>query len=732
MASTRRALLMSVFSLILCVTMLLSTTFAWFTDVASSKGNIVQTGDLDIEMCWSDELLDVNSTEWKNADGVPIFNYDNWEPEHTEIKYIKITNAGELALKWQLSIKATNEMTALADVIDVYYVNPVSSEIDSLSGIPRVGNLTDVVANRKALTGAILPRGTTEEGFATGDTILAIAFHMNNNVGNGYQNMSIDGFELSLVATQYAYENDSFGNQYDSAARHLVNNAYDLRVALAEGGIIHLGDDIVTDANSLAVPSGVNAVLNLNGYNIDCKANIAADEFVDQVFFDIGENASLTVQGEGNITMTTTGTDIGDDYMSCVFLVHGGNLTINEGVTVQNKEGVLTNGLVIEVDPNYIATYNVSTFSLLSLSSEAKTSVVDLNGATILSYYCAIRIRSSEATEEAVNVTLYADDCTITSLWNDPTGETEGHAILLESPETDSAAECLVFVNNCTIEGTVKDELAESGKTNGIYNNGDIVTDLKDAITVRNNAELKSALVKANNGKTVVLAAGEYKLPKLANTVKNITIIGTEYATIKGMETYSSNYFVGFTFNNINFTGDVKGVFSGSVKFTNCDFIACGMYSSNSAAAGSTVTIENCNFIDTNSGATNDGAAIHFGGKDNANVVVNGCTFDGGWCALGKGMIVSFTNCDFNGTLQSCYGSILFSDCIFDENAEVYIHPSTGATSVTVTLENCVVDTGIDIKNVCYFKGNNKEIVMLFVIDGIDYTTDMLTPYPAT
>ena len=112
MENTKKSLLTSVVALLLCFAMLLGTTYAWFTDSAISGGNIIQSGSLDIEMYWSDEFLDANSSEWTRVEGDPIFTYDNWEPGYSEIRYVKIANAGNLAFKWKLNIEAQGEVTS--------------------------------------------------------------------------------------------------------------------------------------------------------------------------------------------------------------------------------------------------------------------------------------------------------------------------------------------------------------------------------------------------------------------------------------------------------------------------------------------------------------------------------------------------------------------------------------------------------------------------------------------
>ena len=54
--STKRALISSVLALCLCFVMLMGTTFAWFTDEATSANNMIKTGTLDIG--WSYKNLD--------------------------------------------------------------------------------------------------------------------------------------------------------------------------------------------------------------------------------------------------------------------------------------------------------------------------------------------------------------------------------------------------------------------------------------------------------------------------------------------------------------------------------------------------------------------------------------------------------------------------------------------------------------------------------------------------
>ena len=211
MKAIKRSFLLSVSALMLCIAMLAGTTFAWFSDIAMSGGNIIQSGELDAEMYWSNDLLEVDSSEWIDASKGPVFTHNNWEPGYTDIKYIKIANDGSLKFKWKLTIEAQGVVMPISDVIDVYIVNPVNNELTSLDNLSSIGRLTDVLNNKTNTSGKLNPGQST---------VLAIAFHMDERAGNTYQGMSLceQGFAVKLVATQDVGESDSTGDNYDEGA----------------------------------------------------------------------------------------------------------------------------------------------------------------------------------------------------------------------------------------------------------------------------------------------------------------------------------------------------------------------------------------------------------------------------------------------------------------------------------------------------------------------------------
>ena len=75
------------------------------------------------------------------------------------------------------------------------------------------GETTNEVKKEGVATGEyfLLPAGQTTAP-------LTIEGHMDQNAGNQYQNLTIDGIGITVVATQYTYESDSYGKTYDEKA----------------------------------------------------------------------------------------------------------------------------------------------------------------------------------------------------------------------------------------------------------------------------------------------------------------------------------------------------------------------------------------------------------------------------------------------------------------------------------------------------------------------------------
>ena len=228
--TTKRALTMSVVSLFLCFTMLLGTTYAWFTDSVISSGNKIQAGTLDIQLFM---YTDVDQRVEITDESAPIFGSDEsilaqnnvadtlWEPGKTQVVYFAIKNNGSLALKYTVDLFVTAVTKNLNEAL-VYTIVPDAQygEIDARSSI-NWDTAKQVGLGNNMQTDEPVPLypddATTPE--VEGEHYFALAVHMLEEADNKYQNGSIT-FDLTVYASQLAYEEDSFGKDYDAEAEY--------------------------------------------------------------------------------------------------------------------------------------------------------------------------------------------------------------------------------------------------------------------------------------------------------------------------------------------------------------------------------------------------------------------------------------------------------------------------------------------------------------------------------
>lgn len=280
--STKRALLSSVMAMLICVAMLIGTTFAWFTDSVTSSGNKIQSGTLNIDLLVKKDVstasdsVDMQYVSVKN-DHTAIFDYDKWEPGYTEVRNVKVSTTGNLALKYTLKIvpqSATADAFKLAEVIDVYYANSEVTVTDrnDLTDLTRIGSLKDFFTAGTVINDTLIPDQGNTEDYAT------IVLKMQESANNDYQGLSVgNGFDLHVLAAQYTYEEDSFNNQYDAQAEYAVydvTNNESLNAAIAQGGIITLPvlDNQVTLGNNQAI--GGDTVIDMSGSSQPIQASI--------------------------------------------------------------------------------------------------------------------------------------------------------------------------------------------------------------------------------------------------------------------------------------------------------------------------------------------------------------------------------------------------------------------------------------------------------------------------
>ena len=318
--NTKRALASSALAMLVCVALLIGTTFAWFTDTASTSVSKIQSGNLDVTLEYAAGKTD-GQIVWESAEGkllqflvngqMPPQKDDGtyapilWEPGCTyELPALRVTNGGNLALKYKIVISGIKGSAQLNNVID-WTINDADLGSDHHLG-----------ANE-----------TSEP--------LTIKGHMQETAGNDYMNKTIDGISVTVYATQDTVESDSYNNKYDENAEYdkktvfSVDTVDALKAAAANakaGDEIVLSDDITLNEIVRFAASGIT--FNGNGHKITADMTDAQVENL----------ATLLSFGYG--TTYCTGVTVKD----LTFDGKGGRAMHFHGGTVSNLENVKISG----------------------------------------------------------------------------------------------------------------------------------------------------------------------------------------------------------------------------------------------------------------------------------------------------------------------------------------------------------------------------------------------------
>ncbi len=338
--NTKKALLASMLSLLLCVAMLIGSTFAWFTDSVTSGRNRIVAGNLDVELEYAKAAAAEDGTiddiEWNTVTGTTndLFGSDLWEPGHTEYVYLRVRNNGSLALKYSL---AANVYGTAAGGDENTYTNIeggtfqlskylVFNVIDNTNKVENRESLwiSDSVKEKDAMgkldgigtTGAVLyPKETAGK---ISETAFTLAVYMPTSVGN---EANWDGkgdapeiyFGFDLLASQFTYESDSFNELYDDSATDKN------------------GHEIAISTSSSTPAAGAPTEFYFSG-NAPAEAKSTTVEFVPDSL-EAGREVELVLES-GNVPAAESKPDASGNapvsYLDLTLLVNGVETAYNE------------------------------------------------------------------------------------------------------------------------------------------------------------------------------------------------------------------------------------------------------------------------------------------------------------------------------------------------------------------------------------------------------------------
>ena len=598
--ATKRALLMSFLSILLCVSMLIGTTYAWFTDSVTSAGNIIKSGTLDVEMYWKDATATGAQKTYKDASEGAIFNYDKWEPGYVEAKNVKISNVGTLALQYHLNIaKTEGNIPELAKVIDVYYADGEYTLADrEMDDLTKVGTLADVLDGMPANMAGDLEAGK--------DDFVTIALKMREEAGNEYQDLAIGtAFKVVLMATQDNVEFDSFDENYDDIQIPEMNIETIDGVTYGttiDGEYVMIGVDDPT-LTTFTVNDKVTILGTGDGENDN-----------DRIF---GKNAPLE-----SLTLPEGLVEIKDNALNML-----PNLkTVNFPSTLKTIgiQAFRITGMTELTIPS-----NVEEIKFGAFRDMANLTTVTIEGNPTLANYV---FRSCP---NLTSIYLLGDDV-----------QFEGGGQFATHQDTGYSNPLTIYVKNATVAARV--HAAQSSAQDYVVKILGDAADGSDATAVEkvsNDTQLADAI--ADGASTVVLSSGNYTMPDVS-AGSNLTIVGNGDTVVASQDdgasegdgdyslrgstvtfenvtiTTSTTYFPGYvgvkgTYNNCTING-VWTLYDDST-FNNCTFKVSGDIYNVWTWGAKEAVFNGCTF-------NNDGKAVLLYGTVNTKLTMNDCVFN--------------------------------------------------------------------------------------------------------
>lgn len=328
MSKTKKTLVLSCLSILVCVTMLIGSTFAWFTDTASTEVNKIQAGNLDVELEYSKDF-----SGWtKVTDTTKVFE-DNelWEPGHTDIVYLRVKNAGTLALKYTLGLgniyekrgkNVEGEYYYLRDFVKMGTVETNAKYENRAAAIAAVDAKADTIKNvgEKGVVGETLNAGESKT--------YAMVIYMPTEVGNEANPKNNDPYWAARLsygivanATQATVESDSFGNTYDEKAATVLtaesasSGTHEITQNMQANGrygavqaektaqftinadvyAVYNKDASGTTGGAMAVCADENSKVTINGGDFR-QVGVPADDPVCDLIYALG-NATIEING---------------------------------------------------------------------------------------------------------------------------------------------------------------------------------------------------------------------------------------------------------------------------------------------------------------------------------------------------------------------------------------------------------------------------------------------------
>ena len=463
----KKVLLSSILVIALCFSVIAGSTYALFTDSASTSIAIT-SGDVEVEATlaitnvWSAKASDTFEDSYLVDEYGTIYNHVN--PNRGENMFL---NGGVANLVDSTNIEI-NQITP-GDKVDAQIIVKNTGDVDMIYRykIVATGELADgmvITANGQAYEGAELYVSAWSSVVYVDSAAIAhdISLELPVYAGNEYQSEEGDEKSVSYTITVEAVQGNASMAEYSApATANTADSIEELQAAIdalvaGTDTTINLGADIAGDITIPQV-AGVNLVIDGNGYNFDGaitvgtvsgspetsyltikNVNFVADAISADAFINLG-NGTNTARYIKNVTIDNckfSDTDLSKDIVAIKSYTGGDkNLTISNCVVDYGMHSLLQ---VKNVEEGLVIT---------GCKVNSKNGVNVVSTPDMVMSNCVFNVEGY-AFRTDVNGNYEFNNCTLKSAC----AEADDAVIVLRKAATEDA----LILNNTTLEGAVK------------------------------------------------------------------------------------------------------------------------------------------------------------------------------------------------------------------------------------------------------------------------------------
>lgn len=333
----------SLISLVLCVSLFLGTSYAWFTSEVTQTGNQIHVGSLEVGLY---KLVDGEPVTMKGEDAPKLFDENTiWSPGYTKVETIQIKNSGNLDFKYVMSFDGVTLTGAKSHVsveeaanlfhVWVYEGKAEPQDYANYNQWTPVGTIRQIMAGTPLVTANLATKN---------EATYTIAVHMSEGA-----NSDLMGAKLAMNVKLIAYQ----------------------KVA---------GSGFVTPVGSVAeIREGAVASKNII-LTKDLDIRTADDGIVMKGGVLDGANYKINYTGPMAKTVDENGKE--NTYYPAVVTTNGGVIS-NLMITAANGRALYVDQLTSDLTVSNCTLSGAYSFNMSNGAADERTHVIRFTGCTL-------------------------------------------------------------------------------------------------------------------------------------------------------------------------------------------------------------------------------------------------------------------------------------------------------------------------------------------------------------